>query len=331
MQNILRNVTLKLPEGNELIAGTNVDTIHLYYHLVTVSVVTNIRHINLILSVPLKPSNRYFTLFTIITLPVHISSDRFSQYSIDYTYIGLQHSQKAYTLLTEADFNRCKNGILTICSADIAIFKSQNWHSKLVFFFGQSILTNYDVGNFLLTTRHHSCIATEHCGYITLLHDIRPHCIARISTTRSPRFLHNSSNCYVTSNENQLLPELHGSTQTELDSSQIYIPDYISIATDHEIQQLNNVTPRKIQTLFNLARTPDHNVSRKTNKMFQITSTSLCTPQFLSILCYLVYSPMSNIYCTPSQPNTPLLKVHRKHVKYMNHASYTAKSKDKTR
>jgi hypothetical protein len=103
LQNILRNVTLKLPDGYELIPGTNLDTVHLYYDLVRVSVVANIHHINLILSVLLKPSNCYFTLCRIITLAVHISSDRFAQYSIDYTYISLQHSQQCYILLTEAD------------------------------------------------------------------------------------------------------------------------------------------------------------------------------------------------------------------------------------
>jgi len=36
--------------------------------------------------------------------------------------------------------------------------------------------------------------------------------------------------------------------QTKLDFSKIYLPD-VSIATDHEIQQLNAVTPREIQTL----------------------------------------------------------------------------------
>jgi len=39
LQNILRNVTFRLPEGYELIAGTNLVTIHLYYDLVRVSVV----------------------------------------------------------------------------------------------------------------------------------------------------------------------------------------------------------------------------------------------------------------------------------------------------
>jgi hypothetical protein len=74
LQSILRNVTLKLPEVYELIAGTSLDNIHLYYDLVTVSVVANAHSINLLLNVPLKPANRHFTLFKIIALPIRISS-----------------------------------------------------------------------------------------------------------------------------------------------------------------------------------------------------------------------------------------------------------------
>jgi hypothetical protein len=34
LQNILRNVTLTLPEGYELVVGANFENIHLYYDLV---------------------------------------------------------------------------------------------------------------------------------------------------------------------------------------------------------------------------------------------------------------------------------------------------------
>jgi hypothetical protein len=73
------------------------------------------------LNIPLKPANRYFTLFKIITLPVRVSSDKFVQYSVDYSYIGLQHSQPAYIRFTETDFNRCKKDTFTIRSADVAV------------------------------------------------------------------------------------------------------------------------------------------------------------------------------------------------------------------
>jgi hypothetical protein len=98
---------------------------HLYYELTTVSVVANAYNVNLILNIPLKPANRYFTLFKIITLPVRVFSDKFVQYSVDYSYIGLQHNQQAYILFTETGFNRCKRGTFTICSADVAVYNEQ--------------------------------------------------------------------------------------------------------------------------------------------------------------------------------------------------------------
>ena len=89
------------------------------------SVVANAHNINLILNIPLKPTNCYFAWFRIITLPVRVPSDKFVQYSGDYSYIGLQHSLQAYILLTETDFNRCKKGTLTMCLADIAVSNEQ--------------------------------------------------------------------------------------------------------------------------------------------------------------------------------------------------------------
>jgi len=72
LQSILRNVTLALP-GYELIAGTNIENIHLYYDLTAVSIVANTHCMNLLLHIPLKSANRHFTLVKVITLPTHIS------------------------------------------------------------------------------------------------------------------------------------------------------------------------------------------------------------------------------------------------------------------
>jgi hypothetical protein len=77
---ILRNVSLQLPGGYELIAGARTEDIHLYYELAKVSVVANMHCIKLIVSVPLKTAISHFTLFRIITVPNRISSDKFVQY-----------------------------------------------------------------------------------------------------------------------------------------------------------------------------------------------------------------------------------------------------------
>jgi hypothetical protein len=78
LQNILRNVSLHIPEGYKLIVGVRTENIYLYYKLVYVSIATIPHCIKLIISVPLKTANYYFTLYKIITLPEHVSSEKFS-------------------------------------------------------------------------------------------------------------------------------------------------------------------------------------------------------------------------------------------------------------
>jgi hypothetical protein len=47
LQNILRNVSLQLPDGYELIAGTRTEDLHMYYELVKVSLVANMHSVQL--------------------------------------------------------------------------------------------------------------------------------------------------------------------------------------------------------------------------------------------------------------------------------------------
>ena len=143
----------------------------------------------------------------------------------------------------------------------------------------------------------------------------------RILALNGPGLLHNSSKCYVTSNEFQLLPELHGTTQSELDFPRIYLPDNIPVATEHEIQQLQGLTPKAVQQLGEISSkvtAPQHTFEldsllhihrtsllqdRRTNWFITI-STSLCALLFLSIICYLSYSRLRNRYCITLKPKT---------------------------
>jgi hypothetical protein len=92
LKNILRNVTLTLPEGYELIVGVNSDSIHLYYDLVVIAIVANVHRVHLVFNIPLKPANRHFTRFEMITLTVRISSDIFAKYLLNFKYFGIKQS-----------------------------------------------------------------------------------------------------------------------------------------------------------------------------------------------------------------------------------------------
>ena len=81
LQSILRNVTLRLPESFDLIAGTNMKNIHSYYDLTAVFIVANTHCNNLLLNILLKSTNPCFTLFKVISLPTRVFSDEFVEYS----------------------------------------------------------------------------------------------------------------------------------------------------------------------------------------------------------------------------------------------------------
>ena len=102
-QGVLRNVSLQLPEGYELIVGTKSDKMYLYYELVQVSVIGNVHSMKLIVNVPLKTANSQFTLYKVVALPTRVPKTNFVKYTIDYSYFGLESSRHGYILLKETD------------------------------------------------------------------------------------------------------------------------------------------------------------------------------------------------------------------------------------
>ena len=123
--NMLKNVSLQLPDGYELIAGIRAENVHLYYELVKVSIAATARGIKLIVSVPLKGTDRHFTMHKIMTLPKYISPNRFAQYIIDYPYIAIHGNQHDYLLFTEQQYNLCTRDNIVICPIHAAVYNAQ--------------------------------------------------------------------------------------------------------------------------------------------------------------------------------------------------------------
>jgi hypothetical protein len=69
LHNIVRNVSFHLPEGYELLVGTRTENVYLYYELVNAALIGDANSVKLILNLPLKTANRYFTLYKVIALP----------------------------------------------------------------------------------------------------------------------------------------------------------------------------------------------------------------------------------------------------------------------
>jgi len=184
LQNILRNVTLQLPEGYELIAGINIENIHLYYDMTAVSTVANTHCINSLLHIPLKSANCHFTLFKVITLPTLVSFDKFAQYVVDYSYFGLQISQHAYILLTETDYSHCKKGSITICPANMPVYSTQTMTCLSSLYFQNTNTHSVCRRKLLFSTWHLLFNTTEKYGFSIFQRSTRFHCDALTPATR---------------------------------------------------------------------------------------------------------------------------------------------------
>jgi hypothetical protein len=77
LQNMLRNISLNLPPGYDLIAGITADNIYSCYELTTVTSIGNTHGINLIINVPLKTASQHFALYKIIVLLARTSGNNF--------------------------------------------------------------------------------------------------------------------------------------------------------------------------------------------------------------------------------------------------------------
>ena len=314
LQSILRNVTLRLPEGYELIAGTGIENIHLYNDLTAVTIVANTHYINLLLHTPLKSASRHFTLFKVINFPNLVSPNKRAQYTVDYSYFGSQISQRVYLMLTETDYSRCKKGSITICPANTPVYSAQTVTCLSSLFF--QITDTHRVCRRKLFIQHLTPTLRPH-GNIWIFHFPTRHQISlrcpdtkdqihRTITIYGAGILHNTSECHITSDEITIFPDLHGTSLAELDTPKFYLPHNESIVTNDEIQQLKDISSADIQRLHDvhtkvttLQQTFDvdsllhiHRTTmlhKQNTHWFIIITTSICATLILGTIRFLFY------------------------------------------
>jgi hypothetical protein len=55
--------------------------------------------------------------------------------------------------------------------------------------------------------------------------------------------LRNTTGCYITSDDVQTFSELHGTSQTSIEPTKLYLSEKILIMADYEVQQLQEIPP----------------------------------------------------------------------------------------
>ena len=108
LQELLKNVTLALPEGLELIVGLCPNSVYLYYEITQAIMLADVYSFKLVLNVPLKTVNRQYELYKMVVLPTRIADNMYTQFEIGYDYFGVNLLQRTYLTMTEVDVLGCR-------------------------------------------------------------------------------------------------------------------------------------------------------------------------------------------------------------------------------
>ena len=116
--------------------------------------------------------------------------------------------------------------------------------------------------------------------------------------------IYNTSQCLLTTDKFQTLPDIIGNTQATIDPTKLYVPDQVAIVTNHELQALEEAIPSEIAQLDDVRsrvaiprRIIDMDsvlsTSRITSRREQrsywqlVTLTVLCV---ITVLAFIMYS-----------------------------------------
>jgi hypothetical protein len=283
LHNILKNVSLYLPENYELIAGARIENIHLYYDFITVAAIGDAHHIKIILNVTLKTANRHFVLYKILSMPTRIFNDTIVQYLPEFLFFAIDTVQHNHILFIETELSHCAQNSITVCSANATIYSTQMKNYELKLYLQTTDSQNLCHRRLLL---HHRTPIVQRYESTWIYHlPERQHFVLRCWKdkvwTSSTHILYkndviyNTSQCLLTTDKFQTLPDIIGNTQATIDPTKLYVPDQVAIFTNHELQALAEAMPSEIAQLDDVRSRVG--ISRRIIDMDSLLSTSRIT------------------------------------------------------
>jgi hypothetical protein len=317
LRDILTNVTVHLPEGYELLAGTRTKNIYMYYDLAEVTVVGDLHRIQLVIHVPLKTANHVFELYKIVALPARISDQKLVEIRLDYGYFAIDHVQRNYILFTDMELRDCMRGSITVCHADRAVYSTQELTCESSLYLQKAgthnlcrrrLLLNYETP----TLQRHGAIWIY---YFPTQQLVTVRCRENGTWSSSSEklvgggLLYNASGCAISASGFQTLPSLQGDFQASPDATHLYVPDKVTLVADHELQLLEKALPPDVRRLDDIAaslqtpqtvdmgsllhfQTASVNSEHTTRWYFSLLAVlcSFLTVGFLSYFCYSLVS-----------------------------------------
>jgi hypothetical protein len=131
---ITKNVSLTLPAGYQLVAGTSPASMS-WYEFVKTTMVASTQGFLLVLSFLLADSSRKFDLLNIHTFPSRLFNNTFAQYQVGREYLAVNLLQHTYFTMTEGERQQCQGFSLKVCPVSRPVYSTQVENCALSLYF----------------------------------------------------------------------------------------------------------------------------------------------------------------------------------------------------
>jgi hypothetical protein len=248
LHDVLKNISLILPENFGLVAGIKIENIHLYYELIKASVIGDAHGLKLVLEIPLKMAGQIFTVYRIVALPTEILNGTFAKYKFDSDFFVLANGQRDYLLMTEREARKCTTDSVAVCPADKALLDVQTPTCESQLFFQKAVregtcrrhlLVNYEAPTLL----RHQDVCIYHFPRQRQVTIRCPHdgtWKIDTQTLFGAGLIRDATTCEVATNEVRTMPELHGATRLHLDAPPVYAPAEVPILSPRELPNFDD-------------------------------------------------------------------------------------------
>jgi hypothetical protein len=316
LQELLKNVTLKLPNDLELFAGIQFNNMYLYYEMMEAAVLADVHSFKLVLSVPLKSMGRDFTMYRMFVFPLLVMQRKYVQLELKHQFLAINLLHRQYLLLTDQDITQCRGDKVFMCPTNQAVYDMQLMTCELALFLQSPEVQRICQRNIVIypvlprMIRH----GAVRVYYFPQQQEVHFKCSIKggwhtFSLKLSGGgILSNVSSCYISTDKLQFYPELRGELDSVLPAPALYVPELQPVVSAHELHTLQQLMPVDTKILDQMeARLSEYHHGSDVNSLMQLHAVSLeherrtnwlfyalislgtILMSFLSYFCFLPY------------------------------------------
>jgi hypothetical protein len=264
LEAILRNVTLTLPPGSELIMGSHHHHIPWYIANVKATMLADYHSFMLMLSLPLSVSDRKFEVFRTHSFPMQITNGTYLRYHFNDGYLATNGFHHTYFTLTELEFSQCQGDTIKVCSANKPVRNRNN--DQIACEMQLYLRVDASSGSckrfvtvetpFPEMQRHGTAILYYMPNPTQAFLRCRngPDWNTSSLVLQGAGILENVLSCHVTAGNLHLYARLSGESKVQTQTLEIIIPSHRMLAAPEELEALRNfssdqVTYKMLSTL----------------------------------------------------------------------------------